>query len=347
VNFLGWNHGGTKPVPTIKAKGNEAMDSAVGRTIVIGSRGSELALWQANAVKTQLQEIYPDLAVEILIIKTKGDKIIDSSFSKIGSKGIFTREIENALLDGRIDLAVHSLKDLPTQLPDGLAIAAILEREDVRDVFVSHPQKNHRGLQELPKGAKIATGSLRRKCQLLHYRPDFEIVDIRGNVPTRLQKLDASQWDGMVLAKAGLARLNLLDRIAETVTTDIILPAVGQGAMAIEARVNDRRFLELAAQLHHEPTAIATSAERNLLSHLEGGCQVPIGAYARIERGEFTMDAFIGSLDGKKIIRSAIHGAPSGAEKLSATLAKTLLLSGGGKILKEIRPLALSEIPVS
>jgi hydroxymethylbilane synthase len=313
--------------------------------VVIGSRGSELALWQSNLVKSQLQKLFPELRVEILILKTKGNKIPDSFVPRIGAKGIFTREIDEALLEGRIDISVHSLKDLPTKIPEGLKVGAILEREDVHDVFISHPQKLHRSLDELPRGARVATGSLRRKCQLLYYRPDLEIVDIRGNVPTRLQKLDTSSWDGLILAKAGLARLNMTDRITETIPTDILLPAVGQGAIAVEVRSSDQKVMSLVATVNHEPTATATQAERILLESLKGGCQVPIGAYARTMNGAFVMDALIGSLDGKKVIRSTIHGDPSQADSLAKTLAHALLRSGGDRILKEIRTETPIEIP--
>jgi hydroxymethylbilane synthase len=306
-------------------------------TVVLGSRGSELALWQSNWLKSELQRHFPKLTVEIFVVKTKGDKILDSSLSQIGGKGIFTREIDEALLEGRIDLSGHSLKDLPTETPRGLKVGAIMEREDVHDAFISHPKKSYKSLDELPQGARIATGSLRRKCQLLHYRPDLEIVDIRGNVPTRLQKLDTSSWDGMILAKAGLARLNMTDRISETITTDILLPAVGQGAIAVEVRTGDQHMMSLVASLNHEPTQIATLAERTLLECLEGGCQVPIGAYAQVHHGVFKMEALLGSLDGKKVIRSTIHGDPSQANALAKMLARTLLHSGGNRILKDIR----------
>ena len=313
--------------------------------LVIGSRGSQLALWQAKWIAARLAERGQETRIEI--IKTTGDKITDVPLAKVGTKGLFTKEIEEALLDGRIDLAVHSLKDLPTEIPLGLTIGAIMEREDVHDVFISHSQKAHKSLDELPHGAMIATGSLRRKCQLLHHRPDLQIIDIRGNVPTRLQKLAASSWDGVILAKAGLTRLNLTDWITETIPTDIILPAVGQGAIAIEVRAGDQTFRSLVATVNHEPTAIATRAERTLLASLEGGCQVPIGAYARIKDGAFVMDALIGSLDGKKVIRSTIHGDPSQAETLANTLARTLLQSGGDRILKDIRTEAPAEVPAA
>lgn len=321
------------------------MERGNSAKLIVGSRGSELALWQANWVKSQLEHLYPKLAVEIVVIRTKGDRILESPLSKIGTKGIFTREIDEALLDGRIDLSVHSLKDLPTLAPEGITIPAVSEREDIHDVFISHPKKNYKSLADLPERAKVGTGSLRRKCQLLHYRPNLEIIDIRGNVPTRLQKLDGSNWDGIILAKAGLIRLKMTDRITQTIPTDLLLPAVGQGALAIEVRADDRRTTEFITSLNHPVTSLSTSAERTLLKHLEGGCQVPIGAYGRIENETFRMDAFIGSLDGKTVIRSTIHGEPPRAKPLAVTLAETLLRGGGIKLLREIRPFSLTEVP--
>jgi hydroxymethylbilane synthase len=223
----------------------------------------------------------------------------------------------------------------------------VTEREDIHDVFISHPHKAYKSLEELPRRATIATGSLRRKCQLLHHRPDLEIVEIRGNVPTRLQRLDASNWDGMILAKAGLVRLNLTDRIAETIPTEILLPAVGQGALGIEIRSNDQQTKEIVSAMNHEPTAKSTKAEQMLLRYVEGGCQVPLGAYARIENGMFMMKALIGSLDGKKVVKSTIHGDPSEADRLATALAKTLLRGGGDKILHEIREGTTREVPVA
>lgn len=321
------------------------MNRGSSTKLIIGSRGSELALWQAHWVKGQLERHIPRFSVEIAIIKTKGDKVLDSPLSTIGSKGLFTREIDEALLEGRIDLSVHSLKDLPTLTPQGMIIVAVTKRDEVHDAFISHPRKNYRSLRELPQRARIGTGSLRRKCQLLHYRPDLQIIDIRGNVPTRLQKLDRSEWDGIILAKAGLARLNFTDRITETVSTDVLLPAVGQGALAVEMRADDPRTNEIVPVLHHEDTAISTSAERMLLKYLEGGCQVPIGAYARIENGTFVMEALIGSLDGRTLIRSRIHGEPASANPLAEKLAETLFRGGGEKILREIRPFSRMEVP--
>lgn len=315
--------------------------------VVIGSRGSELALWQANWVQAELKRRFPELEIPIEIIKTKGDKILDSPLSKIGDKGLFTREIESALLAKEIDLAVHSLKDLPTQLPKGLTLGAICEREDVRDVFIPHPNNSIRTLFEQPKGAKIATGSLRRKCQLLSLRPDLEIIDIRGNLNTRMKKLEESDWAGMMLACAGVIRLGWKDRIGESIDAKKILPAVGQGALGIEIRVADGRIAALVKTLHHYATAQAALAERALLRKLEGGCQVPIGTFGRIEEenGEkiLKLDAIVGSLNGKTIVRGKMHGLPSAAERIGEQLAETLLKSGADRILASIR---LSSQPV-
>ncbi len=309
--------------------------------IRIGSRGSELALWQAKWVQGELRKRFENLDVVIQIIKTKGDKILDSPLSKIGDKGLFTREIEQALLDGKIDIAVHSLKDLPTELPDGLTIGAVCKREDVRDVFIPHPQNQKRNLLGQPPRAKIATGSLRRRCQLLNLRPDFEIVDIRGNLNTRLEKLGKSDWSGMILARAGLARLGWEERIGETISAGMLLPAVGQGALAVEMRVGDKKIDDIISVLHHVQTAQAVLAERALLRTLQGGCQVPIGTYARIEtdgdRETLFLDAIVGSVDGRTIVRGKIHGSVGEAETLGKNLARTLLSSGANAILRQIR----------
>lgn len=309
--------------------------------IVIGSRGSELALWQANWVQRELQKRFPALGLHIEIIKTKGDRILDSPLSKIGDKGLFTREIESALFANEIDLAVHSLKDLPTQLPEGLTIGAICEREDARDAFIPHPKNTVKKLLDQPGGAKIATGSLRRKCQLLNLRPDFEIIDIRGNLNTRMKKLEESNWAGMMLACAGVVRLGWKERIGETIDVENILPAVGQGALGIEIRNNDQRVTEVVKTLHHYPTAQATLAERALLRTLEGGCQIPIGTFGRIEQENrekvLRLDAIVGSLDGKTIMRGKMHGNPASAERIGEQLAETLLRSGADHILARIR----------
>lgn len=305
--------------------------------VVIGTRGSELALWQARWVERELKRLYPSLSVRTTMIKTTGDKILDSPLSKIGDKGLFTKEIEKALLDGEIDLAVHSLKDVPTQLTSGLTLGAITEREDVRDVFISHPAKKYSSFQDVPYGGKIATGSLRRKCQLLHHRPDLTIIDIRGNLKTRKEKLEHSDWDGMLLAKAGVIRLGWHAMISEIFAPTFILPAVGQGALGIEVRDSDTELLNLIAPLAHHETQIATTGERTLLRHLEGGCQIPIGTFGRIEDGKFVLDAMVGSLDGKRIVRGSINGSPEEAGLLGVRLAEELLGRGAKEILDEIR----------
>lgn len=319
------------------------------RIVKIGTRGSELALWQSQWVQRELRERFKRLKVEIEVIKTKGDKVLDSPLSKIGSKGLFTKEIEQALLAEEIDLAVHSLKDLPTELPQGLTIGAICEREDVRDVFIPHPRNPERKLLQQPESAKIATGSLRRRCQLLSRRPDLQIIDVRGNLTTRLKKLDESDWVGIVLARAGIVRLGRTDRIGETIDTDVILPAVGQGALAIEIRSGDTRIDTLVSELHHWNTAQAALAERALLRRLEGGCQVPVGTFGTVvlnEGGEqeLILSAMVGSLDGKTIVRGRTHGNPVDAESLGEELAETLLRGGAEKILRSIRASALKQI---
>lgn len=311
-------------------------------TLRIGSRGSELALWQAHWVRDRLEALHPHLTVEITIIKTKGDKILDAPLSRIGDKGLFTREIEHELLEGGIDLAVHSLKDLPTELPAGLMLGAVTEREDVRDVFIPRPGGSVRCLGDLPQGAAVATGSLRRRCQLLHRRPDLRIIDLRGNLNTRYAKLQASGWEGMILARAGVVRLGWAERIGETIDTSVLLPAVGQGALGIEVRAGDSRVLQQIAGLHDAVTAAATTAERSLLHALEGGCQVPIGTYGRVERDasgrvQLQLDAMIGSLDGAKVIRECISGSPHDAGALGAELARRLVGLGAKAILDEIR----------
>ena len=314
-------------------------------TVVIGSRGSELAIWQSRWVLNEIAKCNPHVECTINIIKTTGDKILDSPLSKIGDKGLFTREIERALLDGSIDLAVHSLKDLPTELPEGLMIGAICKREDVRDVFLPHPANPRRKLLEQPNGAQIATGSLRRKCQLLNLRPDFEVVDVRGNLNTRMKKLAESDWAGMVLARAGVVRLGWEDRIGETVDPETIMPAVGQGALGIEIRSGDEPIQTLVALLSDTRTAQATMAERALLRRLEGGCQVPIGTYGRVEFSfgkmpVLKLDAFVGSLDGRTIVRGKIEGSPTQGEELGARLAEVLLHGGADKVLRQIRELS-------
>jgi len=306
-------------------------------TIRIGTRGSELALWQTHHVKALLEAHFPDIAIDIQKIKTTGDKILDAPLAKIGDKGLFTKELEIALLDERVDIAVHSFKDVPTLFPDGLTIAAVLEREDVHDVFIASQKKPNQTFVGLPQNAIIATGSLRRKCQLLNARPDIQIVEIRGNLNTRLKKLDLSEWDGMILAKAGLTRLGWTQRITESLSFELMLPAVGQGALAIECRSADLRVQEILRPLHHHPTAATITAERALLRYLEGGCQIPIGAYGQIIGNELRLNALIGSLDGKRIVRGNKIGTIVDAEQIGINLANELFNRGGKEILEEIR----------
>lgn len=301
----------------------------------IGTRGSKLALWQTEFVRRKLSDVFPDVEFEVKVIKTKGDKILDSPLSKIGDKGIFTREIEIELLNREIDIAVHSLKDLPTKLPEGLIIGAVTEREDVRDVLIS---KDNLKLAELPKEAVIATGSLRRRAQLLHFRSDFKFVDLRGNIDTRFRKFDESNWDAMVLAFAGVRRMNYEGRIAELISTDIVLPAVGQGAIAIEVREDDVKILDLVRRINHIETELATRSERALLRRLEGGCQVPIGAFAVVNDGKIKISAMISNFDGTFFVRDSIEGFVSNdVEELGFELAEKLLEQGGARILEEIK----------
>ncbi|MFA6232638.1 MAG: hydroxymethylbilane synthase [Bacteroidota bacterium] len=305
------------------------------KTLVIGTRGSALALWQAEHVQARLKKRFRDLDVELRIIKTKGDKILDQSLSKIGDKGLFTREIEHALLKKTVDIAVHSLKDLPTETPAGLTIAAISTREEVNDVLISTKWKS---IADLPEGAVIATGSLRRTAQLRHLRPDLQIIDIRGNLNTRMQKFDASEWDGMMLAYAGVKRLGWEHRIAQVIPTSLVLPAVGQGALGIEIRDGDTETAKYVASLNDEESAAAAMAERALLRTLEGGCQIPIGAYARRIGSRLTLDAMVASIDGT--IRLDTRGTTtdfSHAAELGVRIANKLLANGAREILDAIR----------
>jgi hydroxymethylbilane synthase len=302
--------------------------------IIIGSRGSDLALWQSNFVKRELEKKNKNLRVEIKIIKTTGDKILDVALSKIGDRSLFTKELEVALLNKEIDLAVHSLKDLQTQIPDGLKLAVVSKRHPVEDVLIS--RKKGITLQSLKENAVIATGSLRRKCQLLHIRPDIKIEELRGNVPTRIQRFLKSNWDGIILARAGVERLKLQKYISSVISTEEILPAVGQGALGIEINEENELVEDILQSIHDEPTYKAVLAERALLRTLEGGCQVPIGAYAEVKSNGIYLDALVGSVDGTLSFRKKIRGSKSDPEKVGKTLAKDLLKAGAGEILKEI-----------
>jgi len=303
--------------------------------LTLGTRGSKLALWQANHVREALTRAEHD--VKIREISTKGDRILDTPLSEIGDKGLFTKELDIALLNGEIQVAVHSLKDLPTQLPPGIVLAAIGSRAHPGDAFVAHPSFEG-ALADLPEGAVLATSSLRRKAQLLAWRPDLEIVSVRGNVPTRIAKLDASTWHGVILAVAGLERLALTDRIREIIPYDIVMPAVSQGALGIVCAEQEDGIRKLLHDtLHDEETAAAVLAERALLRRLEGGCQVPIGARGRLVDGELHLDACVVALDGSELIRDATTGAPDNAEALGTALAESLLASGADRILQHIR----------
>ena len=303
-------------------------------TITIGTRASKLALWQAEYVAAQMEKQYPAVCVELRKMTTKGDRILDAPLAKIGGKGLFTKELEQAMLAGEIDLAVHSLKDMPTEVPAGLVIGAITERLDAGDAFVS---LHYRSMEELPQGARVGTSSLRRRAQLLAVRPDLMILDLRGNVNTRLAKLDAGEFDAIVLAAAGLKRLGLGDRIRTILPRAMILPAVGQGALAIECRADDLRILGLIDFLRDPQMTAAAAAERAFLQRVEGGCQIPVGVYAEVGEGNVLhVEAMIASVDGMRVCRSRSMGVVDAAEKIGVALAEELLDAGGRDILKEI-----------
>ena len=299
----------------------------------IGTRGSQLALFQANWVKEKLIEAHLGLTVTLIKIKTTGDKIQNAPLAKIGGKGLFVKEIEEALLEKRIDLAVHSIKDVPTEFPQGLHLSVITQREDPRDVFISRDGK---GLKDLPQHAKIGTSSLRRQAQLLHFRSDFELVPLRGNLDTRLKKLKTMNLDAIVLALAGVKRLGLEENITEIIPTDISLPAIGQGALGIETRLNDKKVEEPIQFLNDKDSWIAVSAERAFLKKLEGGCQVPIAAFARTVGTTLQIDGLVGTIDGKRLIRHHREGPIEKAESLGVELAEILLNKGAKEILDEI-----------
>ena len=301
---------------------------------VIGTRGSDLALWQANHVKSTLEGLFPESVFEIKVIHTTGDQVLDVALSKIGDKGLFTRQIENELLNGEIDFAVHSLKDLQTAQPEGLRIGAVCKREVPNDVFIS---KTGGTIDDLPHGAKVATGSLRRRSQLLHYRPDLEIVEIRGNVPTRLRKFDESNLDGMILAYAGIHRLGFGERISQIVPFTVMLPAVGQGAVAVEVRSADERTRQVVEKLDDHATRVCITAERAFLRRLEGGCQVPIGAFAEFDGQQVILEGMVGSLDGTVAFREALKTNADDAEVLGTNLADSLIKMGARELLENAR----------
>lgn len=303
------------------------------KKLVIGTRSSKLALWQANYIAECIRSKYPELEVELCHIVTTGDKILDVPLAKIGGKGLFTKELENAMLANEIDLAVHSLKDMPTQLPEGLLLAAITERVDPGDALIS---PKYGEIDQLPQGAKIGTSSLRRKAQLLKYRPDLTICDLRGNLDTRLKKMETENLDGIILAVSGLKRLGWEKLITQVLPNEICLPAVGQGALAIEARANDEEVRSIVEFLNHEETRWSVEAERAYLAEAEGGCQIPIGVYGQIKGENLVLEAVILSVDGKRQIRQTISGAPVDGIKFGRVLAQDMLAKGGREILQEL-----------
>ena len=302
--------------------------------IVIGSRGSELALWQANFIKSELEKKHKNLLVKIKIFKTKGDKILDVALSKIGDKSLFTKELETALLQKKIDLAVHSLKDLQTKIPAGLKLAAVTKRHNVEDVLIA--RKKGTTIFSLKENAVVGTGSLRRRSQLLHLRPDIKTEELRGNVPTRIKTFLNSNWDAIILARAGVERLKLNKFISSFIPTEVMLPAVGQGALGIEIREDNKIADEIVQSIHHDDTYLAVLAERALLRTLEGGCQVPIGAFAEVKSTGLDLDALVGKLDGTLTLRKKSRGSKKYPEKLGIKLAKDLLKAGANEILDEI-----------
>lgn len=321
--------------------------------IVIGTRGSKLALWQAEWIQSGLKQLYPGLEVGMVKIKTTGDKILDVPLAQVGGKGLFVKEIEEALLRNEVDIAVHSMKDVPTELPGGLHLAVVCKREDPRDALILSKKVNVKGekgkrrktaqslIFTLPKRSVIGTSSLRRSCQLLHIRPDVRIAQLRGNLDTRLRKLDEGLFDAIILASAGVKRLGLQDRISEILLPEISLPAIGQGAVGIECRSADTAVNVLIAPLNHPETSLCVKAERAFLKKLEGGCQVPIAAHARLEQrgrrdirsADLVIDGLVGTINGNRLIKGHREGKPEEAEELGTSLAEDILSQGAREIL--------------
>jgi len=302
-------------------------------TIKIATRKSPLAMWQAEHVAARLEQAHPGLSVELLGMSTQGDKILDTPLAKIGGKGLFVKELEQGMLEGRADIAVHSMKDVPVELPEGLHLTVIMQREDPRDAFVSN---EYESLDALPRGARVGTSSLRRQCQLGERRPDLEILPLRGNVNTRLRKLGDGEYDAVILAGAGLIRLGFESRIRTFIEPDQSLPAIGQGAIGIECRIDDARVNDLMAPLHHADTAICVTAERAFNTRLEGGCQVPIAGHATLNGDTLRLRGLVGEVDGSRIIRGEVTGAPEEAEALGVQLAEELLDQGADAILEAL-----------
>lgn len=303
------------------------------KTLRIATRKSPLAMWQAEHIKSRLQALHEGLEVELVTFTTQGDKILDTPLAKIGGKGLFVKELEVAMLDGRADIAVHSMKDVPMEFPEGLELGVICDRENPQDAFVSNKYKS---LNELPQGAVVGTSSLRRQCQIQQQRPDLAIKSLRGNVQTRLSKLDAGEYDAIILAAAGLLRMGMEERLTSYISTEQSLPAGGQGALGIEWRVGDTAIQELVKPLHDEHTAACVLAERALNRRLQGGCQVPIAAYAELENGQLQLRGLVGSVDGSTMLRTEQAGTAADAEKIGIAAAEHLLEQGAGEILSEV-----------
>ncbi len=303
------------------------------KTLRIATRKSPLAMWQAEFVKAKLEEAHPGLEVKLLPMSTKGDKILDVPLAKIGGKGLFTKELEDRMMDGDADIAVHSMKDVPMELPEGFALGAVLERHSPTDAFVSN---TYTSFDELPQGAILGTSSLRRKAQLMALRPDLDVRDLRGNVGTRLGKLDAGDYDAIVLATSGLQRLGLDERIKHEIAPEICLPAVTQGTLGIEYFAKDEETLALIQVLNHKETEIRTTAERAMNHRLEGGCQVPIGVFAELQEDQLRLRGLVGSIDGSTILKAEMNGSVSDAKKLGVELAEELLEQGAKQILQEV-----------
>ncbi len=301
-------------------------------TLRIATRKSPLALWQAEHVRDELQKAHPGLAVELVRMSTQGDRVLDTPLAKVGGKGLFVKELEEGLLNGRADIAVHSMKDVPVEFPQGLHLPVIGVREDARDAFVSNQYPT---LNDLPQGARVGTSSIRRQCQLYERRPDLNIISLRGNVNTRLRKLDEGEFDAVILAAAGLLRLGFAERITQYLPTDVSLPAVGQGAIGIECRSGDARVYELIRGMNHAETQLRVTAERAMNRHLQGGCQVPIAGYAEIKDGRLYLRGLVARPDGSEVVRGEISGAVEAAERLGIMLADDLLARGGRAILRD------------
>ena len=302
-------------------------------TLRIATRKSPLALWQANHVRDALLARHADLEIELVTMTTQGDKILDTPLAKVGGKGLFVKELETGMLEGRADLAVHSMKDVPVAFPEGLGLAAILPREDPRDALISN---EYSSIDGLPQGARVGTSSLRRQCQLRHLRPDLQVLDLRGNVNTRLAKLDSGDYDAILLAAAGVKRMGWETRISELLVPEQFIPAIGQGAIGIEIRIDDGRVRTMIEALNDDQTAIRLRAERALNEALQGGCQVPIAGYSEISHGVIVLRALVGRPDGSEMVQGVISGRPDDAEELGQVLADDLLSRGARQILDDV-----------